>query len=274
MNKYPAILWLILSGCFFSSAVFADPASVNTRSGNEFGVTFSSYRYEEPSAYVSLTGDKFGLSHTGTLVLGNDWYIKDDVRFAYGKVDYSGSGISLGRPDWYCDARALMGRDFQVNSFVLSPYAGFGYRYLFNDSRGYSSTGAIGYRRESNYFYMPMGVTHRIEVQSREVLATTLEFDYLLFGKQVTRLTDVLGYNGYSAISDSTNRQNSGYGFRLSAMYEMDDFSFGPFVNVWHINDSEVVPQAVTHYGVTAIEYLYEPKNQTTEYGVKAAFKF
>ncbi len=274
MVKIIITFTFIFAGWVATSVAYAEPESVNTRSGNEFGVTFSSYRYEEPSAYVSLTGDKFGVSHTGTLVLGNDWYIKDDMRFAYGNVDYSGSGINLGEPDWYYEVRALMGRDFKVNSFVLSPYVGFGYRYLFNDSRGYSSTGAIGYRRESNYYYVPMGVTHRVEVQSREALATTLEFDYLLFGSQVTRLTDVLGYNGYTAISDSTNRQNSGYGFRLNVMYEMSDFSFGPFVNVWHINDSEDVPQAVTHGGVTAIEYLYEPKNQTIEYGVKAAFRF
>jgi hypothetical protein len=42
------------------------------------------------------------------------------------------------------------------------PYAGLGFRYLYNDLRGTSSTGAIGYRRESHYFYVPLGVTLRV----------------------------------------------------------------------------------------------------------------
>ena len=214
-NKHITTFLFIIAGCAVAPAAHAESASPNTRNGNEFGLSVSSYFYEEPSLNVSMTGDKFGVNHTGTVVLKNDWFIKDDLRFAYGKADYAGSGVQLGAPDWYYEVRGLLGKDFQVRSVVYSPYIGFGYRYLFNDVRGYSNTGSAGYRRESNYFYVPVGVTHHLEMQDQAVLSTTVEFDYFLRGKQVTRLSDLIGHQGIISASDTTNWQNSGYGYRL-----------------------------------------------------------
>jgi len=274
LNKPITIFLFILAGCAAASAAHAESASIKTRSGNEFGLTVSSYSYEEPSLNVSMTGDKFGVNHTGTLVLKNDWFVKDDLRFAYGKVDYAGSGVQLGAPDWYYDVRGLLGRDFQVRNVVYSPYVGFDYRYLFNDVRGFSSTGAAGYRRESNYFYVPVGVTHHLELQDQAVLSTTFEFDYLLWGKQVTRLSDLIGFNGIISAFDTTNRQNSGYGYRLNMMYEMSDWAFGPFLNVWNIDASEVTTQVMTDALGPVLVSLREPQNRTTEYGIRVNLRF
>ena len=264
----------IIAGCSVASAAWAEAATLKTRSGDEFSLSVSSYTYEEPSIYVSTTGDKFGMNYAGTVALQNDWFVKDDLRFAYGKVDYSGSGVQLGAPDWYYEVRGMLGRDYQVRNVVYSPYIGFGYRHLFNDVRGYSNTGYAGYRRESNYFYLPLGVTQHLEMPDQAVLSTTVEFDYLLLGKQLTRLSDLIGQGGMVSASDTTNRQNSGYGLRLSMMYEMSDWGFGPFIHYWNIADSEITTQVMTDTFGPALVSLREPQNQTIEYGIRAMFRF
>ncbi len=268
----PCIL-SILSLASLSSA-HAVGASVKTRSGSELGITLSSYLYEEPSLGVSTKGDKFGIGHMGALLLEEDWFIKDDVRFVNGRVDYSGSGLQAGVPDWYIEARGLVGRDFQLGNAIYAPFIGIGYRYLFNDLRGYSSTGYIGYRRESNYFYVPIGLTHRFALQDSAVLATTLEFDHLMMGRQVSRLSDLVGHAGYTSAFDVSNSQSSGFGFRADVMYEMDDLAFGPFFNIWRISKSDSVLQPVTHNGVTTWYYFYEPENRTTEFGLRMRLRF
>ncbi len=266
---------LFIIGFPVACAAHADSVSIKTQSSNEIGLTFSSYSYEEPSIGVSNTGDKFGLGHIGTLALNNDWFVKDDLRFAYGSINYAGSGVQTGAPDWYYEVRGLLGRDIESGNFVYSPYAGFGYRYLFNDVRGYSNTGSAGYRRESNYFYLPLGVTQHFKLQDQVVLSTTLEFDYFLHGEQVTRLSDLVGHSIYTSASDTSNRQNSGYGYRLNMMFEMSGWSFGPFLNVWKIDSSEITTQFMTdRISGTRLVNLHEPQNQTTEYGIRVNLGF
>lgn len=223
---------------------------------------------------MSTKGDKFGIGHAGALPLDGDWFIKDDVRFVNGRVDYVGSGFQAGVPDWYVEARGLLGQDFQFGSAMYSPYVGFGYRYLFNDLRGYSSSGAIGYRRESNYFYIPVGVTHRFALQDSAVLATTVEFDHLLSGRQVTRISDLVGHSGYTSAFDIRNAQSSGFGFRADVMYEMDDLAFGPFLTIWRISQSDSVLQPITRNGMTNWYYFSEPENRTSEFGLRMRFRF
>jgi len=260
--------------CFLPLNAYAERDSVNTRSGNELGVSISSYVYEEPSFGMSNKGDKFGVNHVGTAVLEDDWFIKDDIRFVIGSVDYVGSGYQAGVPDWYAEARGILGRDIQFGNSVFSPYIGIGYRYLFNDLRGYSSTGAIGYRRESNYLYLPIGVTHRFNLDETAVIATTLEFDKFVSGKQITRLSDLSGYLGYTGVTDVENRQETGFGYRAEVMYEMSDWAFGPFINVWRIDQSYFVLKYMLCEGAVGWCALSEPQNNTTEFGMKMRFKF
>lgn len=261
---------------FFGLVSFAhaEVSILKSRNGNEIGITVSSYRYEEPSLGMSNKGDKFGVNHFGTRMLNGDWFIKDDVRFAYGSVDYVGSGYQAGAPDWYLDARGMVGRDIRMGNAVYSPFIGIGYRYLFNDLSGYSSTGAIGYRRESNYLYIPMGLTHRFELQDFAVLATTVEFDQLLGGRQVSRLSDLVGHYGYTSAEDVTNAQSSGFGFRADVMYEMGDWAFGPFLNIWRISRSNSILQPITQHGTTTWYYFSEPENRTSEFGLHMRFRF
>jgi hypothetical protein len=252
----------------------AESPTIKTSNGNELGISVSSYSYEEPSLGMSNKGDKFGVNHLGAKTLNGEWFIKDDVRFAYGSVDYVGSGYQPSTPDWYLDARGLIGLDIQGGNAMYSPFIGIGYRYLFNDLRGYSSSGAIGYRRESNYLYVPIGLTHRFKLDESAVLATTLEFDHLLSGRQVTHLSDLIGHSGYSSAPDVTNGQDSGFGLRADMMYEMDDWAFGPFLNIWRIKESDAILKPITKNGSTAWYFFSEPENRTSEFGLRLKFMF
>ncbi len=220
---------------------------------------------------MSLQGVKMGLDLIVVKVLQNDRFIRGDLRYAFGTVDYNSNdtGSASGEPDWYIEGRALFGKDWEINNAVLSPYTGLGYRYLFNDGRGTSCVGStcyFGYRRESNYIYLPVGIIHRRAMTGPARLESTLEYDFLLSGVQVSRLSD--GGAGYS---DVTNNQNSGYGLRLSVMYQKSNWTIGPYLNYWNIGESDIA--VVYRYGVPD-SLGVEPKNNTVELGLKASQQF
>lgn len=263
-NQLALLLCLVAS-----SVAHAEVESSKTRGGNEFGLAVSTYRYEEPSLGMSTTGDKFSVSHTGTLVLNGDWFVKEDSRFAYGSVDYVGSGFQIGVPDWFYDVRGLSGRDVQVGSVMLSPYIGLGYRHLFNDLRGYSNTGSVGYRRDSNYLYIPLGLTHRFAMQDGDILETTFEYDFFVQGWQNSMLSDASLGN-----PDVLNTQRNGFGYRAEVMYMTNDWAFGPFLNVWNINKSDEVVRYMLCKGQMSWCILSEPQNRTTEFGLRTKFRF
>jgi len=258
------LLWVIVP------AVCAQETGLKTRSGTEIGATVSHYRYEEPSLGVKLEGYKGGLDLSVFTNPGGDWFIHLQGRYEYGKTDYTGSGTKNGNPDWYYELRAMFGKDFDRGTFSLSPFIGLGFRYLYNDLRGVTSTGAVGYTRESQYSYIPIGVTHRIRLESKARLATTLEADYLIQGRQTSTLSDVSPILG-----DVTNDQRDGYGIRGSVFYETDKWLFGPWVQYWHTNRSDLAPVLATIGGVTfIIGTAFEPTNKTTEIGLRLGYRF
>lgn len=270
MKKIAVLITIV--GLLVTGVARAESTALASKTGSDIGLSLSSYKYREPD-FMSLAGAKLGLDLRTTQVLQSQLYIRGDLRYAFGPVDYSGSGSMSGLPDWYIEARGLVGKDWATTDAVFSPYIGLGYRYLANDLRGFSSTNAAGLRRESNYLYLTIGVTHRIALNDRARLATELEYDNLVSGKQVSRLSDAgLGY------SDVTNSQNSGYGLKLSVMYEKNKWAIGPYMHYWNIDQSDWVPSY--KYGIPELDKdgnplgWIEPKNNTVEFGVKARQQF
>ncbi len=256
---------MTLLAVFCATSAFATEQTLGTQTGQELGVSLSSYKYEEPSLDVKNDGIKLGVDYTTTMAVQNDWFIKLNGRFAYGKVDYTGSGTSDNNPDYYYEIRPLFGKDHVVGNTVWAPYTGFGFRYLNNDSRGETSTGYWGYQRSSRYYYLPIGVTNRFALDNRSVLESMVEFDYLIRGQQKSKLSDVS-----ASYPDLDNRQDSGYGIKFSSMYRVNDFAIGPYIDYWNINKSDTVifsDSTSTYYG-------YEPKNTTVEFGIKASMRF
>ena len=171
-------------------------------------------------------------------------------------------------PDWIAEVRAVIGRDYPMGDGVaLSPYIGFGYRYLYNDLTGYTSTGAVGYERYSHYFYVPVGVTLRFRASERWVIAPTLEYDWFLTGRQKSKLSDT--GNGFS---DANNEQDRGRGYRASLMFESRHWAFGPWLHYWNIKDSDTVFVGFDLLGRAT--FVTEPENWTREYGIEFRYRF
>ena len=232
-----------------------------TRPGFELGAQLSDYEYTEPGV-IRLSGNRLSGIAALTFAGESPVFGKIDLRTSFGRLLYEGSGTKNNVPDLILETRAVAGFDLVGPSASLSPYAGLGYRYLFNDLRGQSSTGAAGYRRYSNYLYAPVGATARLRLREGWVLAPTLEADFFLQGKQITDLSDT----GIAGLQDVTNTQHSGHGYRGSLMFEREHWAFGAWLQYWHIAKSDV-QSAGAFTG-------FEPENKTTEWGLEARYRF
>jgi hypothetical protein len=236
------------------------------RRGWDAGGALSKYEYHEKVSgmpFVNTKGYKAGVETSYTGDLADDyWFLRGEGRLAYGTVDYSGSGSRKDNEEYTWEIRALAGKDFIYENYGLSPYIGYGSRFLHNDIRGTTSTGQMGYRRNSTYQYIPLGFTHRFRlVDGASRLATNLEYDYFLVGHQRSILSDVVP--GMITIK---NTQRKAYGgAKASVMLESGDWAVGPWFSYWHIKDSNIdcVP------GFCGLE----PNNTSIEFGVKVIKK-
>lgn len=155
------------------------------------------------------------------------------------------------------DGRLLVGHDRMGGSNVWAPYVGIGYRTLYNDARGVTSTGAQGYRRLNTMWYLPVGVEYRSALANDSVLKLGFESDIVLSSEQKSYLSDVNGLGE----RDITNKQRGGYGLRGHVGYGLDAANeVGVFAQYWDMNDSKRT------VGNTAT--WIEPANTTTEVGV------
>jgi len=248
-----------------------------TRQGWDAGVQASRYKYEEPNlpqnalnggavSQVDLTGNRGGVVGAYNFTNPEHWFTRIDARISYGSLKYVGSGTQYGVKDWIAEGRVVSGKDLLLGGSVsLSPYAGLGYRYLYDDSRGTSTLNGVdynGYRRYSNYLYAPVGVTMRFSGGERWVISPTVEYDAFIQGKQVSKLSDAV-----SGGPSVTNDQSDGYGYRAYLMLETERWTFGPWLHYWSIKDSNVVP-------ISSTVGIMEPANWTREYGLEFRYRF
>ncbi len=254
---------LLAMSCAAIAGTSPGPNPLATRRGFEVGEQLAHYHYEEPD-FAKFIGNREG--RVGAYTFPRRWdrvFFRVDGRGSYGALKYQGSGTQDSVPDLIIETRSVVGLDFFAGSSVaFSPYLGVGYRYLYNDSRGYTSTNAAGYQRYSNYLYAPVGLTTRIHIVNRWVIAPTFEADIFLIGKQKSQLSDAnLGFN------DVTNTQKRGNGHRFYLMVERDHLAFGAWWHYWNIKDSDVQPIGLGRAGL-------EPANWTRESGIEFRYRF
>lgn len=229
--------------------------------------------YREPSLDVEEEGWFGGFTAAGQLAWQR-WQLRGDARLAYGRMDYTGSGRIDGISDFVFEGRAVLGFVIPVGDSAITqalPYAGYGYRMLYDDLGGHrSTTGAAGYDRISQYHYIPVGVELTLAGPGGWTFKPAAEYDYLVRGYQESRLSEAV-----AGLSDLNNTQESGYGLRASFMaatvWNGRPVEFGPFVRYWNIDDSDVQP--VSFRGVT-VGGGYEPANETVEAGVALKIGF
>lgn len=256
-----AILGVLSQAAAAQTGEPADPR--RTWRGWEFGGQLSNYRFVEPDHGVKIQGPTAGVTGAYTFSGARQLFFRVEGRLAYGSLDYEGSGTLDTIPNWIFEMRGVLGRDFLPGSRIsLSPFAGFGYRHLYNDLRGTTSTGAVGYQRFSSYLYAPLGLTARFKLSDSWVIAPTIEYDFFIKGEQVSQLSDTrIGFE------DATNNQDDGYGYRVSLMAEKGAWAFGPWMHYWSIEESDTAPIG---FGIS----VFEPKNETREYGFDLKYKF
>lgn len=267
-QKAPVLALLMLP-----AVLLAQVTSLKTTDSSELGIDVSSYRYEEVTNgafFMSNEGNKVGIAGSFSQMLENDWFWGADARQAHGNVSYdsAGSGSKGSNPDVITEIRITGGKDYQVGTQVLAPYFGLGYRNLFNDLRGYTTSipSKAGYRRVSHYTYMPLGLTHRMRLGQEARFSTSFEYDLLLEGRQQSFLSDV-----NTTSNDPVNTQRQGYGLRLIAAYETFNWSVGAFFHYWNIADSDLSLHTVS---ALPPELIMEPQNTTREIGMQFRLRF
>ena len=265
-----ALAWVTV--CFvFTGVASASDAPIRPRHVFDVGTELSYIKYKEPGV-MEQTGMMSGI--TGSYTFRDNVMLRAEARYSYGQVDYDGQ-LSDGTPyvlndidDNMLEFRGLAGFDIELSEKTfVTPYTGFGYRYLNDDS----SFDAAGYERESNYFYSPVGVEALTYMDNGWSLGATVELDYLWKGLQKSHLGNFL-----VGLNTLENDQEDGYGLRgsirLEKKSEAMDWFIEPFVRYWNIDESET--DAVTYFGTPIGVEGYEPKNNSTEIGLKFAAKF
>lgn len=232
----------------------------------EIGPEISYIEYREPDI-MSEKGLMYGIN--AAYSYRNGVMIKVAGRFSYGQVDYQNSVTFNNIDDIIFEIRTLGGYDFKISkSFTMTPFIGLGYRYLRDDMAGRTSPAGSekGYLRESNYYYSPIGIEAANVFDNGWSAGAIIEYDYFWKGKQKSNFS-----TAFAAYNDVENDQNSGYGLRGSIMIKKQTarlfFAIEPFIRYWNIDQSEI-------QNLTAYETILEPKNESTEIGVKFMIGF
>ena len=271
------IFVLVMTLVFSSSAHAAITLNENrSEMTSEFEVApeFSYIKYDEPGI-ADENGFMGGVSGAYTARFPEKWVLGVDGRFSAGQVDYDShnTGSVDGILDFIIEVRGTAGYDLEVmDNTRLTPYIGIGYRFL-RDELGakFTSTGHVGYDRQTEYVYLPLGIKTLSSLDTEWYLGFNVEFDIFLDGTQKSELGDAV-----DGVDTLVNDQNTGYGVRGSVQLvkagDKYDFFVEPFVRYWNIDKSDV--KAVTSGGRPLGVVGYEPKNDSTEIGAKLGIHF
>ena len=230
----------------------------------ELGVEVYYITYTEPGV-LKESGIMYG--PVGSYTYHNKIMLKVEGRGGIGKLNsYALEGAPISEnnnPDYFWELRGLGGYDFPIlESFILTPFLGIGYRYFSDDVL------SRPYERESKYLYSPIGVGFITGLGKGWSIGGTGEFDYLWWGRQVGHPIDAV------AIEDIESRLKDTYGLRgsvgIEKKYKKVAFEGGPFVRYWDVGKLEPVSENVG----LPIQPSWISKNHSTEVGFKLGVKF
>jgi len=257
---------ILLTLCFLFFGIRYIFAETSQKHTWEVGTEISHITYKEPGV-MKQKGVMSGI--LGSYTYYDNFMLKTEGRFSFGQVDYSSSssGSMNDIDDYILEFRGLGGYEFPAfKASTVIPYSGIGYRYLNDDMHGrYTTTGHFGYERELNYIYSPIGVEIITALENDWTIGAVLEYDYFWEGKQKSHMGWQPGYY------DIENEQDEGYGCRGSLKFQKEsesiDYVIETFVRYWNIKDSKTTTDPA---GTSWIE----PKNTSTEYGIKFTARF
>ncbi len=260
-TKFIFCICFLIIGCTIANA---EPPEKNYNF--ELGLQTYYHEYEEPGI-MENDGFFYGLSYS--LSYEKKFYFGLEGLISYGEVDYTSasSGTQDDIEDVCFDTRGILGYVlFDDGKTKVLPYTGFAYRFLQDDSENMlTSTNQLGYLRESNYYYSPIGIRMTVNLNNGWRMHPEIEYDLFWSGKQESYLGYVSGYE------DIENDQEDGYGYRLSLAFSKQfqniTYSFKAFYRYWDIDDSDITTDS---WGRSWIE----PDNETSEYGINVSIIF
>ena len=228
------------------------------------GIGLSKYAYREPS---------LGVANDGWLGIAQAKWAPDNLRIknwpltlsgqaTFGYVDYTGSGTMANQPTSIYQLQLESPHTEWVKGYQISP--GIGYRYLYNDARGTTSTNYGGYRRTSEYLFAslgaerPFGENWRVAVQGY----------YLLSGRQTTNLFDVAG-SVYASQGPIQNSQRHGIGWKAGICKTYQALDFCSSFEYWQIGASNTY----SFISGNTIYPVYEPTNNTKSFQFTVNYK-
>ncbi len=258
------------------------------------------YRYAEPSLMKNtgtmlgvqgvythrtkvnkeVSGMKEVFSHTNGINV-----VRLEARYAADnnmKYQSEGTGELMGEKHFIVETRAVVGYDFPYNQkHLFTPYAGVGYWGLKDhDGRKLTTTGHSSYNREQEYFYIPLGIDYEQKMEHGLSVALNLEYDYLVSGRNESYIQGLafVGWdsNPYFFNDQGKHTQRIGHGYRGSVKVAKEigpvELFAEPFFSMWNIAASDVIYWQ-NNVG-TIVGSTTEPKNLTTEYGLKMGINF
>lgn len=183
---------------------------------------------------------------------------------ALGRVNYSGTGTMKGQP--LIDVQTMLAYLLPTTYSNAQWAPTLAYEHVFNDGRGVTSTGHVGYRR----------LNHRLSagVQWRQLHPQgwqwQADIQTLLYGWQVSELSDIGGeYHGLSA---PVNRQRQGWALKLGSckVLETGQLCLQAHRIQVQASDTVIINTLKSRYEV------YEPTNNLTRISVtfKRPLKF
>lgn len=277
MKKYA--IKLLLSVIFINTSVIALAENKSDDSINQtyiannklsLGLEGFSYLLQQPNIQ-KRDGIFYGINGAYSYYLTNDHFLRAEIRLAKGNTKYSSYNFgSIKRePNILIEPRILYSESLKYSFLDISPFVGFGFRYVELDGEGKTTTtGIVDYLRRDYYYYVPIGLSMNYHLQKDWSLEIVGEYDIFLKGIQKSYVDRTINNN---RIGKVTNKQSKGYGLRseilLNKTFDKYIFSIGPFINYWKIQSSDVVKLA-------GKEDFFVSKNKTREVGIKIKFTF
>jgi hypothetical protein len=225
------------------------------------------FHYEEPGI-MEEEGTLYGASVSYTRFykeVFEDRILKLEGGVSAGEVDYDGELLDgtpytiNGNDDILVNARLLWGPLWHTDTWANYFHYGLGYRYLQDDS----THDPAGYRRHSNYLYLPLGVNAYRPLSGDWYVEMGGEIDLLIVGLQISEIPE--------SPTDSSNVKNwqwPGAGARGSVelRHKTDsmDLAVAPFIQYWWLDDSRP----------SASRTWYEPRNWSLQVGLNVLWRF
>lgn len=266
---------VLLATAVFSPSGAAASAGGFAPWGVDLGLELGQFEYEEPGV-MTEKGLQYGLYASYTHHFFENARVQLYASVVGGDLDYDG-GLSGEDPDTgkrytlpatgespnaIFNGRLTGGYRFPVGPVRLTPFAGYGYRFLRNDLNqpleveGYGTFDdpRSGYWRDQTYHYLPLGLLVGAALPGGWEIEGTLEYDVFLGGSNHS-------YNDYGIDQTFTQSGGSGYRFAVKflspAFFERVRVSVEPFYEHWAVDDSDIV------------EGFLEPNNSNSTFGLR-----